>query len=157
MNWEAIGAIGEVVGAIGVIVTLGYLAFQIRQNTGQLRRNEQHTQTAALDETVRSFSQWREQISSDRATAEIWVRGLADPSNLDEVDRIRFDYLLATLFYSFQATYRRAKNAGSPETWENGREVLAAVLSNPGAARYWAAFQNRFLDDFVRDINGYLN
>ena len=33
MNWEAIGAIGEVLGAIGVIVTLGYLAIQIRQNT----------------------------------------------------------------------------------------------------------------------------
>jgi len=31
--WEAIGAIGELLGAIGVIVTLGYLAVQIRQNT----------------------------------------------------------------------------------------------------------------------------
>ncbi len=82
MNWEAIGAIGEVVGGIGVIVTLGYLAVQIRQNTGQLRRNDEHTKTAALDETVRSFNQWREQISSDRATAEIWVRGLADRSSL---------------------------------------------------------------------------
>ncbi len=33
MNWEAIGAIGEILGAIGVIVTLAYLAVQIRQNT----------------------------------------------------------------------------------------------------------------------------
>ena len=33
MNWEAFGAIGEVVGAIGVILTLGFLALQIRQNT----------------------------------------------------------------------------------------------------------------------------
>ena len=33
MNWEAIGAVGELLGAIGVIVTLGYLAVQIRQNT----------------------------------------------------------------------------------------------------------------------------
>jgi hypothetical protein len=24
MNWEAIGAIGEVVGAVGIIITLGY-------------------------------------------------------------------------------------------------------------------------------------
>ena len=32
MNWEAIGAIGEIVGAIGVIITLVYLAVQIRSS-----------------------------------------------------------------------------------------------------------------------------
>jgi len=33
MNWEALGAIGEIVGAVAVVVTLVYLAVQIRQNT----------------------------------------------------------------------------------------------------------------------------
>ncbi len=33
MNWEAIGPIGEVVGAAAVILTLAYLTLQIRQNT----------------------------------------------------------------------------------------------------------------------------
>ena len=33
MNWDAIGAIAEVVAAIGVILTLIYVAIQIRQNT----------------------------------------------------------------------------------------------------------------------------
>jgi hypothetical protein len=37
MNWEAIGAVGEVAGAIGVIATLGYLAVQIRHNTRSVR------------------------------------------------------------------------------------------------------------------------
>ena len=37
MNWEAIGAIGEVVGAAAVVVTLGYLAVQIRANTAALK------------------------------------------------------------------------------------------------------------------------
>ena len=32
MNWDAIGAIGEILGAIVVIATLGYVAVQIRQN-----------------------------------------------------------------------------------------------------------------------------
>jgi len=38
MNWDAIAAIAEVVGAISVVVTLAYLATQIRQNT-QSNRN----------------------------------------------------------------------------------------------------------------------
>ena len=33
MNWEALGAIGELSGAAGVVITLVYLAIQIRQNT----------------------------------------------------------------------------------------------------------------------------
>ena len=33
MNWEAAGAIGEILAAIGVIVTPIYLAIQIRQNS----------------------------------------------------------------------------------------------------------------------------
>ena len=37
MNWEAIGAIGDAAGAIGVIVTLIYLAAQIRQSNDLLR------------------------------------------------------------------------------------------------------------------------
>ena len=37
MNWEAIGAIGELVGAVGVIATLAYLAVQIRQNSQAVR------------------------------------------------------------------------------------------------------------------------
>jgi len=37
MDWNAIGAIGEIAGAIGVIVTLVYLAGQLKQNTRALR------------------------------------------------------------------------------------------------------------------------
>ena len=39
MNWEAIGAVGETVGGIGVIVTLIYLAIQVRQNTRNIHDN----------------------------------------------------------------------------------------------------------------------
>ena len=40
MNWDAIGAVGELLGALVVVVTLGYLAIQIRQNTAQQKREE---------------------------------------------------------------------------------------------------------------------
>ena len=37
MDWNAVGAIGEVGGAIGVVVTLIYLAGQLKQNTSALK------------------------------------------------------------------------------------------------------------------------
>lgn len=39
MNWDAIGAIAELLGAIGVIVSLVYLATQIRQSREQMAHN----------------------------------------------------------------------------------------------------------------------
>ena len=43
MDWNAVGAIGEVGGAIGVIVTLIYLAGQLRQNTRAMRSSTYQT------------------------------------------------------------------------------------------------------------------
>ena len=37
MNWEAVGAIAELLGAIAVFLTLAYLALQVRQNANALR------------------------------------------------------------------------------------------------------------------------
>jgi len=49
MNWEALGAIGEIVGAVAVVLTLGYLALQIRQSRRVIRRSAcQRPQKASL-------------------------------------------------------------------------------------------------------------
>ena len=43
VNWTAIGTISELVGAIAVVVTLGYVAVQIRQNTNAILANSRQT------------------------------------------------------------------------------------------------------------------
>ena len=55
MNWEALGAIGELLGAIGVIATLGYLAFQIRQNNKLLAAQARYSLKALRSDTANSI------------------------------------------------------------------------------------------------------
>jgi len=38
MNWDAIGAVGELLGSFVVLVTLGYLAIQVRHARAEARR-----------------------------------------------------------------------------------------------------------------------
>ena len=38
MNWEAIGAIGQMLGSVAVLVTLGYLAVQVKHARQETRR-----------------------------------------------------------------------------------------------------------------------
>ena len=86
MNWNAIGASGEVLGALAVVITLGYLAVQIRQNTAQQKREEtvsiqqgQNEVVSKLNDPamVRAYAMTAEHGRSarpeDRSRALIWV------------------------------------------------------------------------------------
>ncbi len=46
MNWDAIGATAEALGAIAVVVTLGYLAIQVKQNTSALKAQIHESMTS---------------------------------------------------------------------------------------------------------------
>ena len=55
MNWEAIGATGELIGAAVVVITLVYLARQVRhgsEQTAQLTRQHEDERTADLVQTL---------------------------------------------------------------------------------------------------------
>lgn len=52
MNWDAIGAIGELLGATAVLVTLVYLALQVRHARNDLRRSIQQSRTTAFRELM---------------------------------------------------------------------------------------------------------
>ena len=52
MNWDAVGAIAELLGALATVATLAYLAVQIRQNS----RSVQGSGAASYREGINSFS-----------------------------------------------------------------------------------------------------
>ncbi len=63
MNWEAVGAVGEMAGAIGVIVTLVYLALQIRSNA-------KATESAVLTNLSTEMERVAGAVATDEALAE---------------------------------------------------------------------------------------
>jgi hypothetical protein len=75
MNWEAIGAIGEVVGAFAVFLSLLYLAIQIRNS----RRSDQ---LAAAAGAASAVDEWIGQIVRDGELYDLYRRGLTDYESL---------------------------------------------------------------------------
>tara|TARA_B110000858_G_scaffold89247_1_gene103084 strand:- start:5179 stop:5370 length:192 start_codon:yes stop_codon:yes gene_type:complete len=59
MNWDAISAIGEIIGATAVVVSLVYLAVQIRQNTRQISSSIKAAQLSAFERNIESGNQIR--------------------------------------------------------------------------------------------------
>ncbi len=158
MNLDALGNVGDFLGGIGVVVTLVYLAAQIRQNTAQLRANAEGMRTAALDETQRSMNHWREAIVHRKDVAELWERGLSSAGDqLDSADHIRFGLLLGELIYAWQAVYRRAVNAEDMDHWKSNYLYVRGVLNRPAPREFWQRTKAAYFPDFVEEIERILS
>lgn len=91
MNWSAIGAIGEILGAVAVVVTLLYLAIQIRQNSRAV-------QVSALRDTTAQWNHWSHLLVSSPDLAEIVCRGNRSFGDLSEADALRYGGFVQTFF-----------------------------------------------------------
>jgi hypothetical protein len=149
VNWEAVGAIGEVLGAAGVIITLAYLAVQIRQNSRQLERSMQATRIAADDAVARGFDQWRQLLISDEKVSEIYVRGLEDISALDPTERHRFNQLLTTFIWIAWQVWR------SEDLISDANKQMLRHLMRHRGGRAWYASHRAFLPEgFLGVLDG---
>jgi len=66
MDWNAVGAIGEVGGAVGVIVTLIYLAGQLRQNTNALKSSSYEHWNTQVGEFAQYLGQHAKELAKVR-------------------------------------------------------------------------------------------
>jgi hypothetical protein len=87
MNWDAVGAIGEWVGTIIVIITLIYLARQVHLNTVTNR-------VAGITGIADAAREIHFTLAGDRDTARIFLVGISNPDELDEIDRGRFELFM---------------------------------------------------------------
>ena len=90
MDWAMVGALGEIMGALGVIITLGYLARQIRFTKISA---ESRMLSDLLDQNTVLLAQ----LSSDDTTAGLWRRGMAGDPDLSVDELVRFRFLIYQL------------------------------------------------------------
>ena len=145
LNWEAIGAVGEIVGALAVVVSLVYVALQIRQNSGVSRSVAiQHwAVTSALEKSA---------IFSDPELAELVWRGFADFSKLDQIEQSRFrTYVIQTL-NSFELLYFQLQNGTIDAKFFSGKEQsYLRMFEYRGVCQLWDQIADAQWDERFRD------
>jgi hypothetical protein len=158
MSLEDLGNIGEFVAAVAVVLSLIYLAVQIRQNTRQIDENTASLRVMSADETLRSFSHYRDHIIRDPDIADLYLRGARSLRDLDTRDRLRFTQLASELFHTYQGVYRRSRSLDESELWEYvaGTGTLLPVLRQPGIREWWSGAKEEFTEGFVSEIESLL-
>jgi hypothetical protein len=142
LSWEAIGSIGEVVGAAGVLATLIYLAIQIRQNTLLMRGTiRQQLTTASQD----NMYQWAE-------CADV-VTKLRSGTDLDMEEHIRFNQLCRAMFRGW-ANYAYQHRIGLLDSseWDGMAVTIRKLLTTPWILNEWETMRDEFSENFVTEV-----
>jgi hypothetical protein len=87
LNWEALGALAESVGAVGIIATLIYLAAEIRRNTRTVRSAAAQASSASAQARLIALSRTPE-------NARVWRTGMFEPESLDPDQQAHFTLML---------------------------------------------------------------
>jgi hypothetical protein len=131
LNWEAVGAIAELLGATGVIASLVYLASQIRDTRRALRSSTYHQVRQDIHETMNSAVTAPALAGAVRAA---W-NGL---ENLSDEDAFRFVFWITGVMHSFDNCYYQYRMGMlDQERWEMHRKDLALLLQRPAVAHWW--------------------
>ena len=124
MNWDAISAIAELLGALAVIVTLIYLAVQLRQqNTVTKAQIEQQRADSVIQlATVLSVTENRILY-----TKVVLDRSLT-PADLSEEENIHLKMILSPLRANFENTYQQFQSGYiSEEFYEDVSKQLYLI------------------------------
>jgi hypothetical protein len=148
VNWEAIGAVGEIVGAFAVIATLAYLAIQIRQNT-------RSTTTAIYESAMDGYFELNRAIS-EAEIGEIYFKSLTDLESMSELELFRAKNLHRMWLAHVYKLFRLYERGILPENeWET--TVMDAVNLTGEYAKLHLQFrsENPFFNDLYAEIDRY--
>ena len=131
MNWEAIGAVGEIVGAVAVVVSLVYLAVQIRQSSAV-------SKSVAIQNWASTSALEKSAVFSDPEFAALVVRGYADYDSLSEIDQRRFRNFYIQTMNSFELLFFQFRNGTIDAMFFEGKKgSYLQLFNNPGAHQLW--------------------
>ena len=155
MNWDAISAIAEVLGAIAVVVSLIYVASQIKQSNAQAQGEAHSNWLTTWNETIKG---WIE----NRDTVQVIQNGFTSFSDLPKVEQAIFAQHLAALINHWHlAADLSDRGLIDDKLFRGATEVILSVCATPGGREYFEANHSGFprgsqLMDMVQSGEGSL-
>ena len=138
---DALGNLGDFIGGIAIVITLIYLAVQVRQNTRAIR-------VATMQSLMLAAQNIAILAAQDRDLARVVRVGLATPDELDENEFQQFRYFLMSMLRVHEDMFvQHQAGVVDDQTWIARSSSLKTIFSMPGGRRIWKA-SSAYRDDF---------
>lgn len=149
-NLDSLANLGEIIGALAVVVSLIYLAVQVRQNT---RAQQTENFSRALDRVAAMQAA----LSQDPETSVVFSKGVSDPSTLTPKERMQFTWAMYELFGAFEFMFVASRSKELPdEIWQRWSSAVAWWLSFPGVQTWWKVRPIPFANSFTSYVEALL-
>jgi len=142
MNWDAILASSEFIGAFVVIVVLMYLALQIRKNARALRSSTTHD---IMDE-IRSIYAL---MAEHKEIANLVHRAATDVESIKGEEKVRWYALNMNFMRALENAYFQwSEGILDSRVWEGFKRQSADYSRLPGFQEFWENRKHWFDDGF---------
>ena len=114
MNWEAIGAIAELLGAFAIIITLVYLTIQVRQNASAQEQQNALTAASIMQSRTDTVFSFVDLITTSDENLTSVARYTTHPElfntdKMNEQEIFRIKYLATSARALFENIYEQNK------------------------------------------------
>ena len=151
MNWEAVSALAEVIGGVAVIVSLVFIAHEVRQNTRQRRLDAQR-------DLVQELGELSSDLSTNAELAHILFEGAKGLENLDQIKQMQFRSYMNHLFLVFEQQYLLHQDREvDPEIWIAVKSMMDDFLLTTGGKQWWKLRANYHTRRFQLHVGSRIN
>ncbi len=148
MDIASLALAAEIVSGLAVVISLVYVAYQVKQNTSALNVST-HQDLVANQNTVLNL------MAGDPQICALLVKADTDFDNLTATEQKQFNYLWVSIMNVFQCAYSNHKTGllelNIWESWKEGYKVT--FNSSPGFIRAWHLWEKTFPLDFANVVN----
>jgi len=150
LSWSAFSAIGELVGAIAVVISLVYLSRQVRQNTAAVRTANASGVQSNLQQLARVFY-------TDRELGALVLRTMSGQLPERPEDRLAVWAYFFDMLKTAELAHRHYMRGDlEPDLWEASLAFYRAYFETPGFRSYWRERQAAFVPPFREAMTSWL-
>ena len=145
MNWEAISAVSEIVGAVAVVISLIYVAAQIRQNTKMMRTTAKQGLTEATQSLIYT--------AIDRS--DEWVKLMTGDDPTSPEEDARMSLLVRAMLRGFESQcYQYESGLLEEDEWYALQAAIRDLCSLPGVNKYWQQLKPHMSERLKKLVDG---
>jgi hypothetical protein len=147
MNWTVIGVVGQWVASVAVVVSVVYLAVQVRKQTEESRLSATRDICTLYHGTIAD-------LQRDKEFSGIYLRGVRDYESVGNHDRIRLALFFQNVFRVMEIQYLHTlRRTLDPVFFESVNLSFKEFLTLPGVQRWWRLSERMFEEGFRRYVD----
>ena len=147
MNWDGLGAAAETLGAMGVVITVAYLALQIRQNTRAIR-------SAAQQSMFDNSHTLRLALSQSPEIAGLLIKAAESYESLTAEEALRFEAFGGTILGEWENVFfQNEHSVVDPDMWEAWDTSYREIFKTQPYRRVWQQQKLQNLEAFRKHVD----